>query len=70
MNLSELNVKEEWEYYNKVAPFQVYKLDGNEMKYRYYKREKAKATIVVLAGGSGLADGFFLFLRSNPGFKG
>ena len=64
MNLSELNVKEEWEYYNKVAPFQVYKLDGNEMKYRYYKREKAKATIVVLAGGSGLADGFFLFLRS------
>ena len=64
MNLSELNVKEEWEYYNKVAPFQVYKLKGNEMKYRYYKREDAKATIVVLAGGSGLADGFFLFLRS------
>ena len=64
MNLSELNVKEEWEYYNKVAPFQVYKLKVNEMKYRYYKREDAKATIVVLAGGSGLADGFFLFLRS------
>lgn len=28
------------------------------------KKENAKATIVVLAGGSGLADGFFLFLRS------
>ncbi len=64
MNLSEINVQEEWEYYNKVAPFQVYKLNGNEMKYRYYKKEDAAATIVVLAGGSGLADGFFLFLRS------
>lgn len=64
MKLSELNVKEEWAYYNKVAPFQTYLLKGNELKYRYYKKEKAKATIVVLAGGSGLADGFFLFLRS------
>jgi len=64
MNLSEVNVQEEWAYYNKVAPFQVYKLNGNEMKYRYYKKEDARATIVVLAGGSGLADGFFLFLRS------
>jgi len=64
MNLSELNVQEEWAYYNKVAPIQVYKLNGNEMKYRYCKKEDAKATIVVLAGGSGLADGFFLFLRS------
>ena len=64
MNLSELNVQEEWAYYNKVAPIQVYKLNGHEMKYRYCKKEDAKATIVVLAGGSGLADGFFLFLRS------
>lgn len=64
MNLSELNVKTEWEYYNKVAPFKTYLLNGNELKYRYYKKEGAKATIVVLAGGSGLADGFFLFLRS------
>ena len=64
MKLSELNVKEEWAYYNKVAPFQTYLLNGNELKYRYYKKEEAKATIVVLAGGSGLADGFFLFLRS------
>lgn len=64
MNLSELNVKEEWTYYNKVAPFQTYLLNGNELKYRYHKKENAKATIVVLAGGSGLADGFFLLLRS------
>ena len=64
MNLTELDVKEEWAYYNKVAPFQTYLLNGNELKYRYYKKENAKATIVVLAGGSGLADGFFLFLRS------
>ncbi|MBQ7919335.1 MAG: alpha/beta hydrolase [Lachnospiraceae bacterium] len=64
MNLSELNVKAEWEYYNKVAPFQTYLLNGNELKYRYYQKKDAKATIVVLAGGSGLADGFFLFLRS------
>lgn len=64
MNLSELNVREEWEYYNQVAPFQSYSEGGNAMRYRYYKNESAKATIVVLAGGSGLADGFFLFLRS------
>lgn len=64
MKLSDLNVKEEWSYYNKVAPFQTYLLNGHEFKYRYYKNENAKATIVVLAGGSGLADGFFLFLRS------
>lgn len=64
MKLSELNVKTEWEYYNKVAPFQTFLLNGKELKYRYYKKEDAKATIVVLAGGSGLADGFFLFLRS------
>lgn len=64
MNLSELNVKKEWKYYNEVAPFQFYTWNGNEVKYRYYKKEGAKATIVVLAGGSGLADGFFLFLRS------
>lgn len=64
MTLSELNVQEEWAYYNQVAPFQVYDLNGKQFKYRYYKKDDAKATIVVLAGGSGLADGFFLFLRS------
>lgn len=64
MNLSELDVKKEWEYYNSVAPFQTFLRSGKEMKYRYFKKEDAKATIVVLAGGSGLADGFFLFLRS------
>ncbi|MBQ7986718.1 MAG: alpha/beta hydrolase, partial [Clostridia bacterium] len=64
MTLSDLDVKTEWAYYNKVAPFRTFMLNGNEMKYRYYKKENAKATIVVLAGGSGLADGFFLFLRS------
>lgn len=64
MNLSEVNVKEEWAYYNEVAPFQTFILNGNELKYRYYQNKNSKATIVVLAGGSGLADGFFLFLRS------
>ena len=64
MTLAELNIKEEWAYYNKAAPFQIYHLNGDEFKYRYYKKENSKATIVVLAGGSGLADGFFLFLRS------
>ena len=64
MKLSELNIKEEWVYYNQVAPFQIYHLNGHPFKYRYYKNENSKTTIVVLAGGSGLADGFFLFLRS------
>ncbi len=61
MNLAELNVQEEWAYYNKVAPFQVYKMNDKEVKYRYYKKEDAKATLVVLAGGSGLADSFSCF---------
>lgn len=64
MNLLEVNVQEAWEDYNKVAPFQVYKLNGNKMKYRYYKKENARATIVVLTGGSGLADVFFLLVKS------
>ena len=42
MNLSELNVQEEWAYYNKVAPFQVYILNSNEIKYRYYKETQQK----------------------------
>lgn len=33
MNLAELNVQEEWAYYNKVAPFQVYKMNDKEVKY-------------------------------------
>lgn len=35
MKLSVLNVKTEWDFYNKVAPFQMYLLNGNELKYRY-----------------------------------
>ena len=63
MTLADMNVQEEWAYYNQAAPVQIYSLNGNEMKYRYYHKGGAP-TIVVLAGGSGLADGFFPFLRS------
>ncbi len=64
MNISEINVKEEWAYYNQVAPIRTARIAGSDYRYRYYKNEKSTKTIVVLAGGSGLSDGFFLFLRS------
>lgn len=64
MELLDLDVKKEWTYYNNVAPFQKYIFNNQEVKYRYYKNDNSDITIVVLAGGSGLADGFFLFLRS------
>lgn len=64
MEIKNIDVKEEWKYYNEVAPLKTYSLNCNDIKYRYFENEKAKATIVILAGGSGLADGFFLFIRS------
>lgn len=66
MNLSDMDMKKEFENYNKVAPVQTAKLSGGEFKYRYYKNPnpKVNATIVMLAGGSGMADGFFVLSKA------
>ena len=61
MDLSDMDMKKEFENYNMIAPEQIAKLSVGEFKYRYYKNPnpKVNATIVMLAGGSGMADGFF-----------
>ena len=66
MDLSKIDMKSEFENYNKIAPEKTIKILGKDFKYRYYKNPnpKVNATIVMLAGGSGLADGFFAIARS------
>ena len=66
MDFSQIDMKKEFAYYNKIAPVRTAKLSGGNFKYRYYKNPnpEVKATIVMLAGGSGMADGFFTIARS------
>ncbi|MEE5993038.1 MAG: alpha/beta hydrolase [Oscillospiraceae bacterium] len=63
MNFSNMNVKALYETYNKKAPKRKTTINGKPFVYRYYKNPKPEkpVTIVTLAGGSGLGDGFFLF---------
>lgn len=65
MNLASVDMKKEFEYYNRVAPFQTAQILGGEFKYRYYKNPspEVNATIVMLAGGSGLGDAFAAFAK-------
>ena len=66
MDFSQMDMKKEFAYYNKVAPVRTVKLSGGIFKYRYYRNPnpQVNATIVMLAGGSGMADGFFTIARS------
>lgn len=66
MNFTEIDMKKEFAYYNEVAPVKTIKLSSGNFKYRYYKNPnpKVNATIVMLAGGSGMADGFFTIAKS------
>lgn len=66
MDFAEMDMKKEFAYYNEVAPVQSVKLSGGTVQYRYYKNPnpKVNATIVMLAGGSGMADGFFALAKS------
>lgn len=61
-----MDMKKEFENYNKIAPVQVVNLLGGNFEYRYYKNPnpKVNATIVMLAGGSGMADGFFTLAKT------
>ena len=57
-------MKKEFEYYNNAAPVKTERILGGEFKYRYYKNPspEVNATIVMLAGGTGLGD-----LRNHAG---
>ena len=66
MDLSELDMKTEFEKYSKAAPKHRATVLGKDLIYRYYKNESpaATATILTLAGGTGLGDGFFILANS------
>ncbi|MCM1050167.1 MAG: alpha/beta hydrolase [Clostridiales bacterium] len=66
MDLASVDMKKEFEYYNKVAPVKNERILGKEFKYRYYKNPspKVNATIVMLAGGTGLGDAFAAFAKA------
>ena len=60
MDFESINAKEEFAYYDSVAPRQTIKILGKDFSYRFYKNPdpKVDATILMLAGGSGLGDAF------------
>lgn len=66
MNLANVDMKKEFEEYNKYAPVKTVKLSGGEFAYRYYKNPNpdVNVTLVMLAGGTGLGDGFFAIAKS------
>ena len=66
MNLANVDMKKEFEEYNKLAPVKTVKLKGGEFAYRYFKNPSpdVNVTLVMLAGGTGLGDGFFAIAKS------
>ena len=59
-------IKKDFEEYNKLAPIKTTEINGREFAYRYYKNPNpdVNATLVMLAGGTGLGDGFFAIAKS------
>lgn len=66
MNLKDMDMKKEFEEYNKIAPVRTVKLNGGDFAYRYYKNPNpdVNVTLLVLAGGTGLAEGMFAMAKS------
>lgn len=60
MNFESIDIKEEFAYFDSVAPRQTRKILGKDFTFRYFKNPSPKvdATILMLAGGSGLGDAF------------
>lgn len=48
------------EQFYETYPQQTMKINGKDFTYRYYKNENAKSTLVLLTGGIGLSDLFFM----------
>ena len=66
MNLADMDMKKEFEEYNKLAPVKTVRLNGGDFAYRYYKNPnpKVNVTLLVLAGGTGLAEGMFAMAKT------
>jgi len=62
MDICSMDMRKTYMEYDQRAPRQKMQVSGGEFDYRYYKNPAPEidATIVVLAGGTGLAEGFFL----------
>lgn len=48
------------EQFYETYPQQTMKINGQDFVYRYYKNENSKSTLVLLTGGIGLSDLFFM----------
>ena len=61
-----MDMKKEFKEYNKIAPVRTVKLNGGDFAYRYYKNPNpdVNVTLLVLAGGTGLAEGMFAMAKS------
>jgi len=67
-----MTLKEKFADFNRIAPVQTAVVQGKPFAYRYYRNpdKKKNVTLVMLAGGSGLADGFFyLYDRFMPEYS-
>ena len=67
-----MTLKEKFDAFNQVAPVKTAKVLGLPFPYRYYRNPDPRkdVTLVTLAGGSGLADGFFyLYDRFMPEYS-
>ena len=67
-----MTLKEKFDAFNQVAPVKTARVLGRPFPYRYYRNPdpKKSVTLVTLAGGSGLADGFFyLYDRFMPEYS-
>lgn len=65
MDFASIDMKKEFAYYNETAPKQTATILGADFTYRYYKNPDpaVNATMVMLAGGSGLGDAFSMLGR-------
>ena len=61
MDIRNMDMKKTFEEYDRQAPRKEMAVTGGSFVYRYYKNPNPEidATIVVLAGGTGLAKAFF-----------
>jgi len=61
MKITQMDMYEAYDTYQKMAPGYTVNINGHKVTYRYYDNPdpEVDVTIVVLAGGTGLADGFY-----------
>ena len=67
-----MSLKEKYAAFNQIAPIETVSVLGHPFAYRFYKNPdpKKNVTLLLLAGSSGLADGFsYLFDYFMPEYN-